>query len=160
MRRDSEVIPAEDMPDPHGYGPYGWIVAAVTALAGSITTVLAVFRKGRREDTTTALGHANRIIANYKKLVDEKDCQLDDKDKRVSELEARISALAEQNREETDKLWARYGRAKEIERRARMRLEWVLGQAQAQNVEIKDWPFGNGLDGDDEKTPQPDGSGI
>ncbi len=110
------------VPDPAG-GPFGWIVAGVVTVLGALGTFWAIIRKGKQEDTTTALTHANNIIKSHERYAKRRDG-------RIEELE-----------EEIRRLWKALGDTTAREQLCVRRLEWLCGILRQHDIDVPKWPF-------------------
>jgi hypothetical protein len=110
-------------------GAYGWIAAGVATVLGAVGTFWALLRKDRREDTTTALTHANRIIAGHERYAERRD-------KRIVELEDEIRSL-----------WRALGDTDDRERRCLSRVEWLCTVLRQHDIDVPPWMPEAGNDG-------------
>jgi hypothetical protein len=111
-----------DLPPDQPNGAYGWIVAAFVTVLAAVGTFWNVIRGGRREDSTTALTHANKIIAGWERYAARQDERVKGFERQVAELWAAVND----------------GRAKE--ERCRLRLEWVCEKLREHDIPIPNWP--------------------
>jgi len=139
-----------DMPDlPTGAtsGPYGWIVSGVVVLLVAFRETLALIRKSRSEDNTTALTHANTIIRGHERY----EARLE---KQVQDLETRLNERDNWWRSQVDALWEANAQTEKKERRCQLRIEWLCSHLRENDIDIPDWPFGDDLNG---TGPPPEG---
>ncbi len=115
--------PLPDLPpdQPNG-STYGWIVAAIVTILGALGTFWSRIRSGRKEDSTTALTHANTIIRGWERYAGRQD-------ERIADFEKQIGRLWEAIQD---------GRSKE--ERCRLRLEWVCDKLREHKIPIPNWP--------------------
>ncbi len=112
-----------DFPPEQPNGVYGgWIVAAVVTVLGALGTFWTKIRSGRKEDSTTALTHANKIIAGWERYAARQD-------DRVKDFEQQIA-----------KLWEAVQDGRTNEERCRLRLEWVCDILRDHEIPIPNWP--------------------
>jgi hypothetical protein len=126
-------------PDPSLPGGYGWVAAGFVLVLGAIGTFWNAIRGGRREDSTTALTHANNIIRGYERYVGKQD-------DRIGGLEKQIRDLSADHRKENDALWEKLGETERKELRCQMRLEWLIGQMRSSGMDVPPAPFGEGTE--------------
>ncbi len=123
-----------DLPDQPIGGPYGWLAAAVVTILTAAGSLWALVRKGKTEDSTTALTHANTIIKGYERYVGKQD-------ERITALETQVANRDIHWRDQVERLWAANGETEKRERRCQLRLEWLTSQLVAQKISIPPWPF-------------------
>ena len=128
----SDAQPPEMPQGPYG-GPYGWIVASVIVLLVAFRETWGYVTKGRREDSTTALTHANEIIKSHERYAKRRD-------DRIVELEQEMKRRDDEYKEEIRKLWRALGDTTRREQLCVARMEWLKDVLREHDIELPDWP--------------------
>ncbi len=126
-----------DLPDQPVGGPYGWLAAAIVTILAGAGSLWSLVRKGKTEDSTTALTHANTIIKGYERYVSKQDA-------RIAGLEDQAKKRDEQWRGESQSLWQANWDMERRERRCQLRLEWLCEELRKNDITVPPWPFDEG----------------
>jgi hypothetical protein len=130
--------PLADQPEPPN-GLYGWIATAIVAVLGAFGTWWAGFRKTKREDTTTALTHANGIIAGYKRYADQLEKRMADAAKQADDRDKNY-------REQIERQWRVIRDTTVREERAQLRISWLEELLREHEIEVPPWSLDSGGD--------------